>query len=412
MHNSDAIVRKTQEYYQSIKEGHADFMEATNKVVELNLPLVTLVVRKYKPYSNDQFQTGCLGLINAARTYNLDRNVPFASYAIFCIERELHKAFRHSKDSDDVYDVDFDNLIRLDSHASSNDKGDMGELHELIMSESASLELDRYIRENELTFMCEQIIRPSVIALSPKQNKQTTTDVKAWQKAEFLYIMDLVFIDSQKQRITLEQVAKLSKISIPNAHAKHNKVMEEIFQRMWCYMTLSFNELFVRLRGDKKVPERLLVFDPGQTTGWCLFEKGQLTRSGQLQGCYDDKNINVTPLLDLFNDIKPDFILYEDYKVYAHKLERHTFNPVFTLRLIGTIETYSQMNKIPTHKQMATTAKGFCTDEKLKCWGFWQTGHKHARDAIRHGCYFLLFYKKGANIIEKKSTDCSGANSN
>jgi hypothetical protein len=51
------------------------------------------------------------------------------------------------------------------------------------------------------------------------------------------------------------------------------------------------------------------------------------------------------------------------------------------------------------HYQMATTAKTFVTDEKLKQWGFWQEGMRHSRDAIRHGLYFLLFYKKGGNII-------------
>ena len=57
------------------------------------------------------------------------------------------------------------------------------------------------------------------------------------------------------------------------------------------------------------------------------------------------------------------------------------------------------MNNIPTHKQMASTAKTFATDKKLREWGFWERGMRHARDAIRHGCYFLLFYKKGEDIV-------------
>jgi hypothetical protein len=42
---------------------------------------------------------------------------------------------------------------------------------------------------------------------------------------------------------------------------------------------------------------------------------------------------------------------------------------------------------------MAHQAKGFVTDEKLKAWGFYQKGVRHARDSIRHACYFLLFDK-------------------
>lgn len=102
--------------------------------------------------------------------------------------------------------------------------------------------------------------------------------------------------------------------------------------------------------------------------------------------------------MDLLNDVKPDFIVYEDYKVYSQKLNSHAFNPIFTVRLIGAIETYCQTNGVKAHKQMATTAKNFVTDDKLKQWGFWQEGMKHARDAIRHGCYFLLFYKRGQDI--------------
>ena len=160
-------------------------------------------------------------------------------------------------------------------------------------------------------------------------------------------------------------------------------------------MALTYNELLQRIRGDKKIPERLLCLDPGKTTGWCLFEQGKLTRWGQVDNCYDDNNIDATGLLNLFQEVNPDFIVYEDYRVYSNKLDRHTFSPVMTVRLLGAIETYSQMNGIKTHKQMATTAKTFCTDEKLEQWGFWQPGMRHARDAIRHGCYFLLFYRKG-----------------
>ena len=211
--------------------------------------------------------------------------------------------------------------------------------------------------------------------------------------------MDFLFIDSQKQRITLSQLAQGSNVSIQNVKTRHARVMDELFQRMWPYMTLGFNDLFIRLRGDCKVPQKLLCLDPGKTTGWCTFVDGKLANTGHVENCYDDNNIDASTLLNLFEQEKPDFVLYEDYRVYAHKLERHTFNPIFTLRLIGVIETYVQMQGIPSHKQMAVTAKNFVTDEKLKSWGFWQTGMKHARDAIRHGCYFLLFYKKGDNII-------------
>jgi len=187
-------------------------------------------------------------------------------------------------------------------------------------------------------------------------------------------------------------------VSVQNVRTRHERVMEVVFQRMWDYMNLSFAELLERLRHDKKIPHKLLCLDPGMTTGWCLFEDGKLTETGHVENCYDEQNINAKVLMELIDDKAPDFIVYEDYRVYSHKLERHSYSPVFTVRVIGAIEAYCQMKDIKTHKQMAVTAKGFVTDEKLTQWGYWQTGMKHARDAIRHGCYFLLFYKKGQDI--------------
>lgn len=396
---SERIKEQTLSYYQAIQEGRIDIQTATNKVVELNVALVSKVLKKYKPWDEDNFQIGCIGLINAARTYQLSREVPFASYACFCIEREIQLAHRKKMESDDVSYLEEAHILRLDAPAMKKDNGEAVANYELIFDEAATEALNQYIQDNELTYICENIIKPAIQESSPKQNSQTKADISGWQRAEFLYIMDLVFIDSQKQRIALKDVAKAANLSIQNVRIKHLAVMQLIFKRMWFYMGVPFNEILVRLRGEKKVPTRLLCLDPGKTTGWCLFEDGRLTKTGHVENCFDDKNIDTTNLYQLFEEIDPDFILYEDYKVYAHKLERHTFNPVFTLRLIGAIESYAQIKKIPSHKQMAVTAKNFVTDDKLKQWGFWQTGMRHARDAIRHGCYFLLFYKKGEDIL-------------
>lgn len=88
-------------------------------------------------------------------------------------------------------------------------------------------------------------------------------------------------------------------------------------------------------------------------------------------------------------------VIYENYRVYAHKLERHSNSEVYTLRLVGVIEYLCDVkHKIPYYNQMAQQAKGFVTDDKLKKWGYYRQGLRHARDAIRHGCYFLLFDKE------------------
>jgi hypothetical protein len=170
------------------------------------------------------------------------------------------------------------------------------------------------------------------------------------------------------------------------------------------------------------VPERLLCLDPGETTGYALFEKGCLKAYGQIEtvvlnGTKDakqgEKVIDWYVLEELFCNYEPTYVVCENYRIYAHKLERHSFSQVETLRLIGGIdmlchngwigrkicnkeceevsyEFVKYYQPIPIAYQMAVQAKGFVTDERLKEWDFWKPGMRHSRDAIRHGLYFLI----------------------
>lgn len=364
--STERIVKKTEKYLAALKEDPGN-IEYINQIIVINMPLVSAIVGKYKPYSEDRFQVGCIGLINAAHTFNPDKGVPFKGYASFCIERELHKAHKMTSDKHDVLDLASSEKVYLDDQTTFGN-GDKGEMYESIIDDNAVRELENYASQEELTFICDTIIKPAIARVAERGNRNNNTkvNIEEWKKLEYVYILDLLSIESQKVRFNLTQFSKACGLSVTRVRGRHETVMDEIFQRMWQYMTLTFKEMFQRLRKGCTVPETLLCLDPGKTTGWCVFKNGELVEWGQLPECYDSDNIDIQPLMDLFETVKPDFILYEDYKVYGHKLERHTNNPVFTVRLIGCIETYSQMNKLPTHKQMATTAKGFCTDEKLK----------------------------------------------
>lgn len=135
---------------------------------------------------------------------------------------------------------------------------------------------------------------------------------------------------------------------------------------------------------------RIICFDPGHTTGWAFFEGTKLTAAGQINTKpIEEAVINITDLLDMYT---PDMVVFEDYRVYKWKTEHHGGSELLTTRVIGCIETLCIQKQIyPIIKQPAHTAKGFCKDSKLKEWGLYIVGERHARDAIRHGCYFLLF---------------------
>ncbi len=133
---------------------------------------------------------------------------------------------------------------------------------------------------------------------------------------------------------------------------------------------------------------RLLAIDPGETVGYALFEEGELATAGQF------KVENILQLgVDLIWAHSPNTIVTESYRVYRHKLERHAWSNVPTLRYIGAIQfIVAQAGGITYHEQSAYEAKQFCTDDRLRAWGLWQSGNaRHAHDAIRHACHFYLF---------------------
>lgn len=168
---------------------------------------------------------------------------------------------------------------------------------------------------------------------------------------------------------------------------------------------MKYVEVINKIYGENLtgVPPLLLCIDPGETTGYAVFEKAKLASYGQIETITSDGEPRWTYLHKLFRDIKPSHVVCEDYRVYGHKLERHANSKVVTLRLIGGLDFMcwnderspnETLLSVPIHYQMAAQAKGFVTDQRLKDWGFWKEGMKHSRDAIRHGIYFLVITNK------------------
>lgn len=160
---------------------------------------------------------------------------------------------------------------------------------------------------------------------------------------------------------------------------------------------INFKDLCVA-RGVEELSShtRLLCLDPGHTTGWCVFEGIALVDWGQTDTVVNrvgnnEGDIDWEAFAWLLQHTKPDRIVCEDYRVYAHKLERHTNSRVLTIHIIGALEYYCAMHKIPLKFRLAASAKGFVTDEKLKAWNLYQKGQRHSRDSIRHGVYEILF---------------------
>ena len=163
---------------------------------------------------------------------------------------------------------------------------------------------------------------------------------------------------------------------------------------------MKFKDLMRNVRDNRsgeewKPPKRILALDPGETVGYAKFNNGLLAEADEITGAANDCNTKAesvfTQVADLISSYSPDIVVMENYKIYQWKTKTHTWSELFTPRLIGAIELACYKNKIPMAKQMASTAKSFCTNDKLKKWKFYTKGSAHARDAVRHGCYYLLF---------------------
>lgn len=159
---------------------------------------------------------------------------------------------------------------------------------------------------------------------------------------------------------------------------------------------------FVELRNRSQKPEdrwqgTLLSLDPGHTTGYALWlcekEKITLLESGQL--CtWNRTDIDMHQFVDVIERVKVKHAVFETYQVYEWKSADHSWSQVPTIQIIGATKILCQQNNITYSSQTAQVAKQFCTDVKLEGWGYYQRGMKHARDAIRHGLYYMLFGNK------------------
>ena len=141
---------------------------------------------------------------------------------------------------------------------------------------------------------------------------------------------------------------------------------------------------------------RLWCVDPGETTGTAIFEhsKDQTTLINAQQVKTWPIEDAVSSLTQQLRDYTPNLVVFESYHIYDWKLAQHSFADVPTLQIIGVMKTLCIQRNVPFVAQSAQTGKGFVTDDRLKLWSLHIPGQVHSRDAVRHGCQYLIFDKK------------------
>jgi hypothetical protein len=130
----------------------------------------------------------------------------------------------------------------------------------------------------------------------------------------------------------------------------------------------------------------MLYLDPGETTGWARFRRMRLIEAGEFA-------VTSTLMFDhLITHKHPQLMVMENYKVYGHRAQQHIGSEVPTIQYVGVVKYLALVYGVPLVLQMAFQAKSFVKDERLMELGLWHES-KHARDAIRHGVYYLMFGK-------------------
>lgn len=128
---------------------------------------------------------------------------------------------------------------------------------------------------------------------------------------------------------------------------------------------------------------KILVFDPGESTGWCYYETDQELRGGTLP-----KNHKL--VWELMYTLQPDVIVFERFNLYPGRAKSLAWNTFYPCEVIGVIRLYTMCNSVECFEQSPGIKKyagGFGEDFKTMN----REGNltEHVKDAYQHLKYFL-----------------------
>lgn len=196
--------------------------ELRNEVVVLNMRLVTQILKKYGYFSQDKFQNGCVGLLKAAETYNIEKEVPFVNYAAYCIEMEIRVAWKKQTRAFESKHKGFLDSIDEPMTLGNGDSLDRGEM---IEDEGATMDFTDIVEQSGLDTLMYEIILPAIEEYGVTGKN---LDVVKWRELELQYFLEMAVEESRLKRLTFTQMAKELGTTTQNLRYRHNKVMELI----------------------------------------------------------------------------------------------------------------------------------------------------------------------------------------
>jgi len=149
---------------------------------------------------------------------------------------------------------------------------------------------------------------------------------------------------------------------------------------------------------EKSTNKNFLAIDPGKTVGFAWFN----LNANNIEHVYGSQ-MDWINFLYSFREVSStkDFeILIENYTVRTNTVAANLNKELLTAKIIGVIEWYCRLNDIDYQFQPAGIGNEFFDKQRLKEIGLWVVGKEHARDAIRHGMWHLVFGREGKEAFD------------
>jgi len=159
---------------------------------------------------------------------------------------------------------------------------------------------------------------------------------------------------------------------------------------LWCFATARHPGYVL---GGTHV--KILALDPGATTGYAIIEwdkqspRATLLVSGDLCGIHD-----LGKMLQYWLESvqAPDLVIYETFRLYAHKAQALVMDDFIAPQVIGVIRYLCVKYMVPTETQSASKGKGVPLSMVAERLDFANrepdSGHQY--DACRHALAYIL----------------------
>ena len=147
----------------------------------------------------------------------------------------------------------------------------------------------------------------------------------------------------------------------------------------------------------------ILVFDPGDHTGWVASKDGVIT-GGTI---YHKKDImlDIPELVKLFDYHKPDVVVFETFNLYPGAAAHLVHNDFYPCQIIGVIKTLCWHYEISYLVPQAPSVKKYSggLDDR---WKFFSSlvgaeRSEHMKDSYLHLKYFEQFNLKKLNKFKE-----------